>query len=354
MKLKRLIIKYGGIFMVKHRYEKGFTLIELIVVIAILGILASVAIPRFFGFTERARIAADQANLRTLNAASDLYRVSHMSEISSISVTDKAAAIQLQEDKLVGSFLASPITTASEDKFFFWFVNESGNGRWVYSGYEVAGNPRSSYNFAGMTFESLNARFGGTGNSWEIDSNMGLRGKNTDGTDLLFLENGKTDYTITTRFKLDDSSNDRGGLGILFESTISQREGTNSYNDMGYIIQFDRGYGNGEVVIRPRTLENNGNTREGNVIFRSNTLLPNKSDKWWTTEKEMTLTVIRNSQNQPVISASIKDVETGEVINVLEGFTHNSIKAVDDSASNFTGLRTWNNIGASIFDMNIE
>lgn len=42
----------------KERTE-GFTLIELIIVIAVIGVLATIALPRYFPFIERARIAAD-------------------------------------------------------------------------------------------------------------------------------------------------------------------------------------------------------------------------------------------------------------------------------------------------------
>ena len=53
--------------------KKGFTMIELIFVIVILGILASVAIPRLAGTREDAEISAAVANLRTLVSDASAY-----------------------------------------------------------------------------------------------------------------------------------------------------------------------------------------------------------------------------------------------------------------------------------------
>lgn len=53
----------------KKRNQKGFTLVELVVVIAILGILAAIAVPRFAKSQESARLRADQATARTIIGA---------------------------------------------------------------------------------------------------------------------------------------------------------------------------------------------------------------------------------------------------------------------------------------------
>jgi type IV pilus assembly protein PilA len=50
--------------------KKGFTLIELIVVIAILGILAAIIIPRIAGLTDKANSKAMIADARTIMTAS--------------------------------------------------------------------------------------------------------------------------------------------------------------------------------------------------------------------------------------------------------------------------------------------
>ena len=51
----------------KQRNKKGFTLVELIIVIAIIGVLAGVLIPTFAGVIEKAKIANDQASLKNFN-----------------------------------------------------------------------------------------------------------------------------------------------------------------------------------------------------------------------------------------------------------------------------------------------
>ena len=49
--------------MLKNNNQKGFSLIELILVIAILGILAAIAVPTYIGFADRAKTTADNVTL---------------------------------------------------------------------------------------------------------------------------------------------------------------------------------------------------------------------------------------------------------------------------------------------------
>ena len=55
--------------LLKMRNKKGFTLMELLIVVAIIAILAAIAIPTFASSLDRAKKAADEANARSLYAA---------------------------------------------------------------------------------------------------------------------------------------------------------------------------------------------------------------------------------------------------------------------------------------------
>ena len=55
--------------------RKGFMLLELIIVVAIIGTLAAVAIPNLVGMTDEAKVAKIQSDLSTIGTAMEVYHV---------------------------------------------------------------------------------------------------------------------------------------------------------------------------------------------------------------------------------------------------------------------------------------
>jgi len=59
------------------RNQKGFTIMELMIVIVIIGVLAAIGVPAYKSMTDRARKTACEANQRTIFTAVAMYYAEH-------------------------------------------------------------------------------------------------------------------------------------------------------------------------------------------------------------------------------------------------------------------------------------
>jgi len=93
--------------------ERGFTLVELIIVLAVIGILITIAIPSFIQSIKRAREAVLKEDLHTMRSAIDQYTV------------DKEKAPQSLDDLVQSGYLKvvpiDPMTSRNDT----WMTSES-------------------------------------------------------------------------------------------------------------------------------------------------------------------------------------------------------------------------------------
>jgi len=66
------------------RRNSGFTLVEILIVVIILGILAAIVIPQFTNASDSARQSSIQSQLQTIRSQIQLYKVQHLDNFPAI------------------------------------------------------------------------------------------------------------------------------------------------------------------------------------------------------------------------------------------------------------------------------
>ena len=95
------------------RKRRGFTLIELMIVIAIIGILAAIAIPNFRKARDQAREKACYANMRVILGAVEMYNMDHSDMTDSIAMTDVQSSGKLVTGEYLKKKISKPTPSCS-------------------------------------------------------------------------------------------------------------------------------------------------------------------------------------------------------------------------------------------------
>lgn len=271
--------------------DKGFTLIEILIVIVVMGIIAGFTLVKVDTIISNTRINVDSFNLSTLNDVTEDYAVYY-----SVNSSDIFDGINSDSERMTAlvtnGYLTSPVTAQQSGASFEWNVTDQA---WELEGGEINGyydGTIVNYVFDSDSLDDIT----GDGtvsidmSDWSTDDGYL---ENTTGESRIFIPISNSTYIIEVSAAL--SSGSSGGYGIFFDTTL---DGDDATKDNGYVFQFDRGYGTGAMIVRPRE---NGRERGAVWTLReyNSTVFPSKSvfPDWWTDTHTIRIVVTNEDAN---------------------------------------------------------
>jgi len=91
--------------------NKGFTLMEMLIVVAIIAVLVAIAIPTFTSSLEKSKESADAANLRAAYASCTVYTLEHSTAcFAEVALTQGDTSFTKMDKSQIGTQVLSTIS----------------------------------------------------------------------------------------------------------------------------------------------------------------------------------------------------------------------------------------------------
>ena len=206
--------------------KKGFTGIELMIVVAIISLISSIALPKFSNIRSEAKIANVSGNLSNLNMAISLYKLKNGSYPDLVGNEDDLGDFT---DAYSKSKMPDTPSYSEGSKSNTVYSSRSNTGGWLYteSDGEIYANLADGI-YSGDADSEVWSGESTTSNStlYDFDDDEGLifhsgNWYTSDGTlysgsssGFVFMENTYSEYTIETTATLSDGN----GYGVFIQS----------------------------------------------------------------------------------------------------------------------------------------